>query len=144
MPSVQLPNWEQIECRGEQSHPRRARNRMQVDVGGGGAREDHPLKHPENAGRAEREVPTLGYPGENLRICKTDGESRDDKYESGDWPGDTDIEELPSSVDRRPDSNKRTERSDQCRRRQKVRQAGIDPVVEAREIVSHLMCEQNG
>ena len=58
-------------------------------------------------------------------------------------PGDSDIEEHALGVDGRAHPNERTEGSEKGRR-QKVGQAGIDAMIDGREVVAQFMRHQNG
>src|SRR5690348_14207964 len=79
-----------------------------------------------------------------LRIREADGERRQQEYESGKGPCNADIEQHALAEDRGPDADERAQGAGEGGRRQKVRQARIHPVVQAREVVSELMRQQDG
>ncbi len=108
---------------------------MQVNVGGGDAGKYGALQEPEHGRRPERQYAMVGDAGNNLGKCQANGQRGQQKNETGNGPGDAHVEQCPFGVNRRADADEGPQRSGKGRRGQKKGQAGIEAVINARQIM---------
>src|SRR6202021_3720120 len=81
--AVQLPDRQQVERGGENSHPGGPRDRVQQNVGGPDVREANQLKDSLNERHAKREFVRPGNPGDRLRQSNSDSRPGQQSYTSG-------------------------------------------------------------
>src|SRR5215467_1666980 len=142
MAAIQLADRQQIHGSSKHPDPGAASDRVEADVGGLHSREDRMDQQPLQTGYAEMNAALVYDPGNYLGEGQSDRERRYEEHKSGERPGDSNIEERPLTVDRRSYADERSERA-QERRREEVRQAGVDPMIGGGEIVSEFVSQQD-
>src|ERR1035441_626004 len=104
MPAIELADGQQIHGSGEHAHPGGARHRVEVDISRCGPREDDPLQQPLQGGNAKLMAALMCDARYHLGKGETHGEGGQEKNETGQGAGDTDIEKCPAGVDGRTNS----------------------------------------
>src|SRR5712691_13571317 len=143
VPAVELPGGKQVERRREQADPRRTAHRMKQEVA-----RWHPWPQPSQQ-RAQRQWIAKNHGGvcsrqwDYSRVGDGDGQRWNRKEETGDGSGEAHIKQSLAGINRGPNSDEGSQRSNQRWRGDEVRIAGRDTVISAGKIVAKLVRQQN-
>ena len=141
--AIQLPDRQQIQSRRQQSGPGGPRQRMQREIVPGDAGKNDGFEKSKEERRPEDHVALQCDSGNDFRERQADEERREQREETRQRPGDSDVEDRALAGDLRTDLDESAERSDQRWGRQKERQRHVDVIVFCRKEVAHLVAHQN-
>src|SRR5262245_17383766 len=92
MPAIQLANGQEIQGSSENSHPSRASDGMQVDIGAGDSWKIKMFEETQQQGRSEHQVPVICRSGNDTREVQAHQKNGHQSDESRNGPGYSDIE----------------------------------------------------
>src|SRR5450432_22748 len=143
--AVELRGWEQIQRGGEQANPRGASDRMQQQTAGGNSRMNERGEQMQDQRRPQHDAGVRGIVKTWNKLGVQDAENQrghcDDKAHQRARRAH--VKERASSPNRRANENESAQRSDQCRKGNKVGIARMNVVVTARKIVAQFVREQD-
>jgi competence protein ComEC len=139
VPAVELPDRQEIERRREQTEPGGADQRMQLNRLPRFEMEEHGVGEIQEKARGQRHVTGGGGSVRDDRVAEPVPENRQQRRETGERTGHSNVEESPPVGERCADADDGAEGSEQVRAGQEERQRGIDPVVTTGDVVPHLV-----
>ena len=142
MAPIQLADRKQVECRHQCAHPSRKCHRMEDQIKILGSSPKHRVaQYFKKKWLPKNNTPLFRNMRDRFRQRKPIHQCRQRQHKPGQRPCHPHVEKLLLARNGRPDLNKRPHRPDRTRRRKrnKIRESGIDPIKPARQIVPHLM-----
>ena len=145
VPAIELPEREQVECRGEHAKPAGKDNRVHVHR----RASRHGPEHQLDAGLGEQRLAEVvkrdvRWDRDDVRKAQPQEESGHQDQEPGDRSGDADIEERRPIWERLPDANQGSQRTGQDdRHRDEIRERRVHVVLAAQQVMPHLVCAEN-
>ena len=141
--TVQLPDRQQVQRGGEQPEPGGDEERMERDGHPLGRLEEERVQERQEEARRQSHVPRRRGDRDDGRTGQTVDEDRQERHESGDRPGDPDVEQGAPGGEGGADPDHRAERAEQVRSGKEVRERGIDPVQPAGDVMPHLVAAED-
>ena len=142
MAPVQLPDRQQVHGRGEHAHPSPSRHRVETQIGRSPRRENRASQQPFQARHAKLHAALMADTRNRFGQGNPHRQRRQQEREPRQRSGNSDIEQHPLGINRRAHADKSPERA-QHRRRHEIRQAGVNPVIDCRQVVAKLVRQQN-
>src|ERR1700722_16554354 len=137
--AIELPGRQQVQRGGKEADPGGPADRRQQQRGGirAGMKQFDENAHQRRIAKNDSGIGLSAW--NNLGSRDGVGHQRNRDHESGDGPGDANIEKRAAGGDGRANAQESAEGSEQGRRRNEIRIADIDAVILAGEIVAELM-----
>src|SRR5262249_20035744 len=145
MPAVELTDRKQIESRRKESEPCCDADGMEIDFHAGRRSLSHQRCDRLEDQRLSKLDGRTGWRSCNISgFCKCNGQGWNSEDEANDWPRNSNLEQCRAMLNRRLDADEGSHRSHgRPGYRDEIRQRCVNAIIAARQVVSHLMTEEN-